>query len=163
MCSNESIIPHLLDTLFICFDLIFFCEEKIPVRVTAPRFELTSQRQMVSRLPTEPLGRPVCELITLHMNALPGPVIEVILCHSHWSSQGKGQLYFSRKSLIRREYGDTFSPLLQFERLVRIFMFPFLFSTPSGSTSTKPTHSCIICVLFPTKSNLFFTSRPQLS
>ena len=31
---------------------------KIPVRVTAPRFELTSQRQKVSRLPTEPPGRP---------------------------------------------------------------------------------------------------------
>ena len=26
---------------------------KIPARVTAPRFELTSQRQKVSRLPTE--------------------------------------------------------------------------------------------------------------
>ena len=31
---------------------------KIPVRVTAPRFELKSQRQKVSRLPTEPPGRP---------------------------------------------------------------------------------------------------------
>ena len=33
--------------------------EKISVRVTAPRIELTSQRQKVSRLlPTEPSGRP---------------------------------------------------------------------------------------------------------
>ena len=31
---------------------------QIPVRVTAPRFELTPQRQKVSRLPTEPPGRP---------------------------------------------------------------------------------------------------------
>ena len=30
--------------------------EKIPVRVTATRFELTTQRQKVSRLPTEPPG-----------------------------------------------------------------------------------------------------------
>ena len=36
---------------------VFFCEE-IPVRVTAPRFKLTSLRQKVSRLPTEPPGRP---------------------------------------------------------------------------------------------------------
>ena len=32
---------------------------KMSVRVTAPRFELTSQRQKVSRLPTEPPGRPI--------------------------------------------------------------------------------------------------------
>ena len=31
---------------------------KIPVRVTTPRFELTSQHQKVSRLTTEPPGRP---------------------------------------------------------------------------------------------------------
>ena len=31
---------------------------KISVLVTAPRFELTAQRQKVSRLPTEPPGRP---------------------------------------------------------------------------------------------------------
>ena len=34
------------------------CDRKHPVRVTVPRFELTSQRQKVSRLPTEPPGRP---------------------------------------------------------------------------------------------------------
>ena len=35
----------------------FFLSGKIPVCVTAPRFELTSQRQKkVSRLPTEPPG-----------------------------------------------------------------------------------------------------------
>ena len=36
----------------------FFLWGKIPVRVTTPRFELTSQRQKVSRLSTEPPGRP---------------------------------------------------------------------------------------------------------
>ena len=36
----------------------FFMRKKIPVRVTAPRFELTSQRQKVSRVPIEPQGRP---------------------------------------------------------------------------------------------------------
>ena len=38
-------------------------------RVTAPRFELTSQRQKVSRLPTEPPGRPAITLaicVTIH-------------------------------------------------------------------------------------------------
>ena len=39
--------------------LIILCG-KFPVRVTASRFELTSQRQKVSRLPTEPPGRPAC-------------------------------------------------------------------------------------------------------
>ena len=42
-----------------CWAFFFFLLGKIPVRVTAPRFELTSQRQKVSRLPTEPPGRPV--------------------------------------------------------------------------------------------------------
>ena len=41
------------------FFFFFFWRRKIPVRVTSPRFELTSQRQKVSRLPTEPPGRPV--------------------------------------------------------------------------------------------------------
>ena len=36
--------------------------ELIPVRVTAPRFELTSQRQKVSRLPTEPPGQPCSDI-----------------------------------------------------------------------------------------------------
>ena len=39
------------------------------IRVTAPRFELTSQRQKVSRLPTEPPGRPAITLaicVTIH-------------------------------------------------------------------------------------------------
>ena len=40
LSTNELIILH-----------------KIPVRVTAPRFELTSQRQKVLRLPTEPPAR----------------------------------------------------------------------------------------------------------
>ena len=35
------------------------CDDaEIPVLVTTPRFELMSQRQKVSRLPTEPPGRP---------------------------------------------------------------------------------------------------------
>ena len=38
---------------------LFIFGGKIPVRVTTPRFELSSQRQRVSRLPTEPPGRPV--------------------------------------------------------------------------------------------------------
>ena len=41
---------------FFVFVLVFVW--KIPVRVTAPRFELMSQHQRLSRLPTEPPGRP---------------------------------------------------------------------------------------------------------
>ena len=41
--------------------LLCMMRRKIPARVIAPRFELTSQRQKVSRLPTEPLGRPASE------------------------------------------------------------------------------------------------------
>ena len=47
--------------MYLCF---LFLWVKIPLRVTAPRFELTSQRQKVSRLPTEPPGRPVCKFWT---------------------------------------------------------------------------------------------------
>ena len=44
-----------------CFHTVYFLyflQGKIPVRVMTPRFELTSQRQKVSGLPTEPPGRP---------------------------------------------------------------------------------------------------------
>ena len=46
---------------FLLFFFFFFWRGKIPVRVTAPRFEPTSQRQKVSRLPAESPGRPVEE------------------------------------------------------------------------------------------------------
>ena len=38
------------------FHFFIFLRGKIPVRVTAPRFETTCQRQKVSKLPTEPPG-----------------------------------------------------------------------------------------------------------
>ena len=41
------------------------CEEKSQLVVTASRFELTSQRQKVSRLPTESPGRPVCVVVVV--------------------------------------------------------------------------------------------------
>ena len=53
LCNNELIVPPLLGIFF------FLLWGKISVRVTAPRFELTSQRQKVSWLPTEPSGRSV--------------------------------------------------------------------------------------------------------
>ena len=52
--------------------------------MTAPGFELTSQQ--VSRLPTKTTGATgmyVCIFIKLHITAQSGPVILVILCHSH--------------------------------------------------------------------------------
>ena len=42
---------------FVLFCFVLFCE-KIPVRVTTPRSELTSQCQRVSRFPTEQTVRP---------------------------------------------------------------------------------------------------------
>ena len=52
--TNELILLHLLGIFF----FFFLCVSKIPVRVTAPGFKLTSRRQKASRLPTEPPGRP---------------------------------------------------------------------------------------------------------
>ena len=56
LCTNELIVLHLLGILL--FFIILFFVRKIQVRATAPGFELTSERQKVSRLPTEPPGRP---------------------------------------------------------------------------------------------------------
>ena len=50
LCTHEVIVLHLL---------LGMMRGKIQVRMTAPRLELVSQLQKVSRLPTEPLGRPV--------------------------------------------------------------------------------------------------------
>ena len=57
--NNDRIVLHLLGMIFVIW-LFLFLRGKIPVRVTAPIFELTSQRQKISRLPTEPPGRPDC-------------------------------------------------------------------------------------------------------
>ena len=43
----------------VCVCVVILFIGKIPVRVTAPGFELTFQRQKVSRLPTEPPGQNV--------------------------------------------------------------------------------------------------------
>ena len=59
LCTNELIVLHLLGILFY---FSIFLRRKIPVRVTAPGF-VTSQRQTVSRLPTEPPGRPVSHAV----------------------------------------------------------------------------------------------------
>ena len=59
LCTNDRTVLHLLGMIFVIL-LFLFLRGKIPVRVTAPIFELTSQRQKISRLPTEPPGRPDC-------------------------------------------------------------------------------------------------------
>ena len=84
--TNQSFSTYW--TFFIYFLLFHFLSGKIPVRVTAPRFDPTPQRPKVSRLPTVPPGRPASATIKLHITARSSPVILVILCHSHWSSQG---------------------------------------------------------------------------
>ena len=63
--EKDSAVPSLVDhgKSFFLYPrsnrspLVGHDVRKIPVRVTAPRFELTSKRQKVSRLPTEPPGR----------------------------------------------------------------------------------------------------------
>ena len=76
MCTNklELIVLHLT------------CWGKIPIRVTALRFELTSQRRKVSRFPNEPPGRPpeacyYCQVI--HINILEvgnGSLLLIVVC-----------------------------------------------------------------------------------
>ena len=67
MCTNELIVLHFLG-IYIRFLFIF----------PTPGFELTSQLLKVSRLPTEPPGRPACVIKTfrwglfVHANKL-GP------------------------------------------------------------------------------------------
>ena len=46
------------ERLAIAYISFIFFVRNISVRVSAPRFELTSQRQKVSRLPNKPPGRP---------------------------------------------------------------------------------------------------------
>ena len=59
LCTNDRTVLHLLGMIFVIL-LFLFLRGKIPVRVTAPIFELTSQSQKISRLPTEPPERPDC-------------------------------------------------------------------------------------------------------
>ena len=54
MCTNELIVLHLLGIIYIR-SIYFF---------PTPGFELTSQLQKVSRLPTEPPRRPACVIKT---------------------------------------------------------------------------------------------------
>ena len=58
LCTHKLVVLHLLGIILFYLFAYLFLREKIPVRVTAPRFELTSQCQKVSRLPPEPSGRP---------------------------------------------------------------------------------------------------------
>ena len=49
--------------------------------------------------------------IKVHITAQSGPVILVILCHSHWSSSQRDQSYLIRKRLIMRDKRDTLALL----------------------------------------------------
>ena len=63
LCTNDLIVLHLLGIY------IYFLSGEIPVRATTPRFELTSQRQTVSRLSTEPPGRPATSRLSSHLHS----------------------------------------------------------------------------------------------
>ena len=58
MCTKELIVLHFLGIYIRSF---FF---------PTPGFELTSQLQKVSRLPTEPPGRPACVIKTFRWGLL---------------------------------------------------------------------------------------------
>ena len=61
MCTNELIVLHFLG-IYIS-SIVFF-----PMHT--PGFELTSELQKVSRLPTEPPGRPACVIKTFRWGLL---------------------------------------------------------------------------------------------
>ena len=114
-----------------------------------------------------PYALSVCGVfIKLHITAQSGPVILVILCHSHLTSQGGSMMLLLRKSLIRRNEGDTLSLLVQF--LLKSWVpcaqltTSFLFSRSSGLAVTESTVSCLRFFLFPLKSHPFPTWRLQL-
>ena len=85
LCTNDSIVLHLLGIIYVFITEYLFiifprAKIKIPVHVTAPGFELTSQRQKVSRLSTELLGGAttgyivyVCMVITYYSNSMDQP------------------------------------------------------------------------------------------
>ena len=69
------------------FIFSFFLWGKIPVRVTTLRFELKSQRQKVSRLPTEPPGRSTICITLSH--ELPGTItVEIFYIPDLYFSNG---------------------------------------------------------------------------
>ena len=81
--------------------------------------------------------------IKLHLTTQSGPVILVILCHSHRSSRGGINDYLLRKPLIRRDKGDTLSLLVQFLLKLRVPCAPppasLLISTIFELAATGPT------------------------
>ena len=96
----------------------FFMRKKIPVRVTTPRFELTSQRQKVSRLPIEPQGRPALYSLVVqdkrnHEISTIGSSQEMIAyrtygpfnttCHNHGLSDETKHSCDGHTSVIRRQ------------------------------------------------------------
>ena len=91
-CEVEFCFPTNQSFSTWAFLFIFCVRRKIPVRVTAPRFELTSQRQKVSRLPTEPPGRPVAAAY-MHRDA---SMLQYVLSYT----QKKIAMLSRRKTLI---------------------------------------------------------------
>ena len=63
LVDRELIVLHLLGIIIYFIVFYYFFVRIISLRVTAPRFGPTSQRPKVSRLPTEPPGRPAIVLL----------------------------------------------------------------------------------------------------
>ena len=55
----------------------------------------------------------VCIFIKLHISTQSGPVIRVILCHSHFDPPKGGSMILVTKTSDKRDKGDTLSLLVQ--------------------------------------------------
>ena len=103
---------YSFSTCWAFFISFYFLWGKIPDRVTAPRFELTSQRQKVSRLPTEPPGRPYsCYIMTIHTSRL----LYITLCcvcflpiHSGHQVRWTYQPGSHRRKVTQQDFSSTF-------------------------------------------------------
>ena len=73
------------DTNFHLFGMMW--RKKIPVRATAPRFELTSQLHKVSRLPSGPPGQPASYIIVKSFSYQSTRVLILYCCAraQHWN------------------------------------------------------------------------------
>ena len=106
----------------------------------------------------------VCVFIKLHITAQSGLVILVILCHSRWSSQARGdQWYLLRKPLIKRDRGECVCVFFPF-----ILDIKFVGRTSRGHTGgsshriSHPPSFCGACLNFSREkdSAISFPRRP---
>ena len=109
MVINLNVQSNVLHSLGILFYFLFiYFVKKIPVRMTAPRFELTFQRQKVSRLLTELPGD---RLVITHskIKNQPGKVANQ---SCSWSAVQEKLIYPCPRSRLRIWSSETGSAVL---------------------------------------------------